>query len=234
LDDYINTEEKALAMVIARHGDKSDYILQKAEAFAYLKKHYGSIKKISEITKTALSNIRYYIKINELPDAVKQYIKNGKIRSYHLAAELTRIQNTERMISAAEKIFDKKLEISREIIRYVVRNPNEDIDACVNIVLNWYKEDINVSIFVFFIDEILNCKSDIYYLFDNIDIINNIFTKKYSLQNERPILIDDNKLIVIIDKNQLSNIKYNSGKGVVDKNIIKEVIIDIVNKSLQK
>lgn len=227
MDETIHPEEKALAVIIALFGNKSENILQKSEAFAVLKNHYGSITKISEVTGTAISNIRYYLRINDLPDEVKNLIREGKIRSYHLSAELTRIQDESRIIETAKYIYDKKLEIGREIIRYIVKNPSKEIVYCVNKVLDDYREGIDVSIFVFNLDEIFEKIINIAYKKEKIKNMNDMFNKKYSIDNMYSVTYEDNDIIVIIKKEDINSIMKTSNIQGINKNIIKEVLVNL-------
>lgn len=227
MDETIHPEEKALAVIIALFGNKSENILQKSEAFAVLKNHYGSITKISEVTGTAISNIRYYLRINDLPDEVKHLIREGKIRSYHLSAELTRIQDESRIIETAKYIHDKKLEIGREIIRYIVKNPSKEIVYCVNRILDDYRNNIDVSIFIFNSDEIFEKKINLASKKEKIKNMNDILNKKYSIDNLSSITYEDNKVIVIINNKDIHSIIKTSNIKGTNKNIIKEVLINL-------
>ena len=227
MDYVIDTEEKAIAIIIATYNDKKINLLQKARAFSFLYDQYGSIKKIRSISTIDKTSILRYIKINQLPDRIKNLIISGKIKSYHLAAELTRIRDEERQYATAKLVSGLPRTIGREVIRHVLRNKDKKVEECFTEVFNEYKET-NIHVLIYNINEIFK-----EYLWESnntsIDDIINRIKEKHNINIDMSITVNNGDIIVIIDNDSINKILEVSNSTKPLKEAIRELIIDVIN-----
>lgn len=227
MDYLIDTEEKAIAIIIATYNDKKVNLLHKARAFSFLYDQYGSIKKIRSISTIDETSIRRYILINQLPKKIKNLIISGNIKSYHLAAELTRIRDEERQFATAKLVSGLPRTIGREVIRHVLRNTDKKVEECFNEVFNEYK-NMNIYVLTYNVKEIFN-----EYLgeADNISIddMKNRIKEKHKINIEISIVVINTEVIVVIDDESIKKILKVSNSMKPHKEAIRDLIIDVVN-----
>ena len=231
MEESIQTEEKALAFIIATYGKKGYSLVQKAEAFAFLYRLYGSVNEVSRITGIDNSSVNRYLRIIELPEEVKELVSTGKICSYHVASELTRIQDGERLFQTAKIMVGVPREIGREIIRYVLKHPDISIVSCAKTVLEGYKNELNLHILILDLNDLFNEK-----IIDKInDLDISIFEKNVKdmlhLEHKIFIKLENRILIIIMDKEQIKYIKQRIKPRKNILKIIEEAVNSVVTKS---
>ena len=222
----IQTEEKAIAVIIATYNNKGYNLLSKAEAFSFLYKLYGSVKEVHRVTQINTRSINSYLRINNLPTKANELIYSGKIKSYHLAAELARITNEERLIETAKAVSEIPREIGREIIRYVLKNQDKDVGECAKTILELYDRDINLRVFVFDKREFVNSK-----LIKNDALINKIknnIYEQYSFKGDIYLSINENNVLFVADNKHLNILKNKFHPNKIMRKIIKQLIINVI------
>lgn len=220
----IQTEEKAIAVIIATYNNKGYNLLKKAEAFSFLYKLYGSVKEVHRVTQIDTTSINRYLRINNLPNGVKELIHSEKIQSYHLAAELARITNEERLIETAKAVSEIPREIGREIIRCVLKNKDKDIGECAKKILELYDIDINLRVFVFDKNEFINqkmIKNDV-----SINKIKNKIYEQHPIEGNIYLYNNKNDILFVADNKYLKILKNKFHHKKSMRNIIKQLIIN--------
>jgi len=226
LVEPIQTEEKAIAVIIATYNNKGYNLLSKAKTFSFLYNLYGSVKEVHRVTQIDTTSISRYLRISNLPNEVKELISSGKIQSYHLAAELARITNEVRLIETAKAVSGIPREIGREIIRYVFKNQDKEVGECAQTILELYDKDINLRAFVFNKKEFINSK-----LIKNGELINKIKNNiyvKYSFIENIHLSIHGNNVLFVADTSNLDILKNKFYPLRSMKKIIKKVILDAI------
>lgn len=229
LDESILTEEKALAIVIASYGDKGYNLLKKAEAFSHLLKLYGSVNEVNKKTRTDKMLIRRYVRITQLPDEVKNTLLSREITSYYLAAELTRIDDKERLIATASNIAGVPREMGLEIIRFVLKNKDKKVEECVKIIRELYYDDIDIQVLYFNKNEIFD-----YNIMIDKELINKIKStlfEKYSIEGEITLKTNEDEVIIVMDKKQIDIINNLTNTKDELSNTIKELIKNSVKQT---
>jgi len=224
LDEHIQTEEKAIATIIATYKDREYNIIKKAEVFSFLFNLYNSINKINELTGIHRTAIRRYLKIDNLPLEVKQLILSEKIIDYVIASELTRIKDKNRLIETANSLIGIPREIGREIIRYILKNDNKEVIECVNIIKNLYGDIINIRVYVYNKDEFEIKENPRLLTFNEIS---KQITDLYSLPGQLIIKLLDENIFVIISDEQINALKKELNKKINVKKLIKKAIENV-------
>ena len=224
MDEHIQTEEKAIATIIATYKDREYNIIKKAEVFSFLFNLYNSINKINELTGIHRTAIRRYLKIDNLPLEVKQLILSEKIIDYVIASELTRIKDKNRLIETANSLIGIPREIGREIIRYILKNDNKEVIECVNIIKNLYGDIINIRVYVYNKDEFEIKENPRLLTFNEIS---KQITDLYSLPGQLIIKLLDENIFVIISDEQINALKKELNKKINVKKLIKKAIENV-------
>jgi hypothetical protein len=198
------TEEKAIAKLIVGFKNKKINIIEKAEAVKLLYDIYQSVEEVSRKTTIEPTTINRYLRVHELPDEVKKLVIEGKLSSYHVLSELNRIEDKDKMIKISENIVNLPREISREIIRYAIKNPDLSPKMLTKYVIDSYGE--NYELFAYFI-----------LLDDNEIIKNNIDIKRELMEIKKSIKFFpfEDSYIAIMNKEIASKIKEH-GIKVID------------------
>ncbi|MFW6173039.1 MAG: hypothetical protein ACOC5T_04780, partial [Elusimicrobiota bacterium] len=152
MDDKL-TEEKAIAKLIVGYGNKRINIMEKAQAVRFLYEIYQSAEEVSRRTTIEPTTISRYLRISYLPDSVKKLVREGKLSSYHVLAELDRIKGKDKMVSIAKNITDLPRELSREIIRYCIKHQELSAKEAIKYVIDSYGETYEVFAYFIFLDE---------------------------------------------------------------------------------
>lgn len=141
------TEEKAIATLIIGHSNKTINIIEKAEAIQFLYNIYEDAEKVSKKSLIEITAIHRYLRIASLPNTIKQMALKNELTSYHVLAELTRLQDPKLMEKVAEGIRGIPREIAREIIRYILKNPEKKVKESVQYVIDSYGEQFELCVY---------------------------------------------------------------------------------------
>jgi hypothetical protein len=198
------TEEKAIAKLIVGFKNKKINIIEKAEAVKLLYDIYQSVEEVSRKTTIEPSTINRYRRVYELPDEVKKLVLENKLSSYHVLSELNRIKERDKMIKISKNIVNLPREISREIIRYAIKNPDLSPKKVTKYVIDSYGEKYELFAYFILLDdnEIIN---------KNIDINRELMEIKKSIK----LLPFEDSYIAIMNKEIASTIKKH-GIKVID------------------
>lgn len=228
MEESIRTEEKALAIILATHGEKGYNLIQKAEAFAFLHRLYGSVNEVSRITGIDNTSVNRYLRITELPEEVKHLVSTGKIRSYHLASELNRITDIERLIKTAKSVVGVPREIGREIIRYVLKHPERSIVNCVKTVLEAYENEIDLHIYILDLENLFNEKA--VELMNDFEVprLKKALKDTFRLENELFIWLENGTIMVVMERGQITSIKKLLKTSKKIGRIIEEVVRSVI------
>lgn len=139
-------ENKALAILLTDLGKKkrTENLLKIAEYCVYLRDRYGTWSELAkrvnisdERAHISAEMLREFGAILELPDEVKQMIKDNLIISVDIAYRISLLEQKSDKISLASTVVDKKLPASdvRAIVEYKMKNPNVTIDQATQRVL---------------------------------------------------------------------------------------------------
>jgi len=188
------TEQSALAKLIIGFNNKQINVIEKADAIKFLYEKYGDVETVSKKVSLETSAINRYIRVAKLPGIIKQNALEGKLTSYHVLSEIGRIKPESKMIEVALKIGGIPRETAREIIRYIFRNPDRDVDEAIQYVIQSYGEKFKLNVYII-------SKSDVSSTYD----LNSIQLDYFS---DRIHIIDHGDyLIAIIKKNDVYKIR---------------------------
>ena len=139
------TEVEALALIIGGKGLRYD-LLDRVDAYAVLHNLYGSVDDVSVRTGIERSTVDRYIRISRLPDDVKEVLRQTNLSSYHVASELCKISPHERQLLLAKELLRTPREKARDIIRFLSRHPELDVETGVKIVLANYDDVVKATV----------------------------------------------------------------------------------------
>jgi hypothetical protein len=139
-------EVKAFATLITNLGKKkrTENLLKLAEYCVHLKKLYGSWARLAE--KIRINDVRPHISpemlrefgvVVDLPEEVKEMIKNKLITSVDVAYRISRLKNSEDQTLLAKKIIQERLNTSdvRAIVEYKTKNPHVTLEGAAERVI---------------------------------------------------------------------------------------------------
>ena len=213
-------EIEALSIIIGTKGSKGTNLIKKAEAFQLLYKIYGSVEKVSNTTGIDVSSVHRYLSIHRLPDEVKMLIKEGKIDSYHVAAELNRIEDISRLIETAQKISNIPREEVRDIIRFILMNPALSVDTCINQILRSYEDNSTAYVYIFEPSDYPDYHLEGALREKAVEILQKAFKDSRIFVK----FFNDN-LVVVLDKITIKKLGLKP-----DKNYVKEYILNKLKK----
>ena len=192
-------------------------LLDKSRSFTRLFDLYGSSKKVSQITGIDETSVVRYLKVNKLPDEVKTLVDSRKITSYHVAAELLNISNRDRLVETATKIQGLPREVAREAIRYVKKNENIAVNECIDELMTFYQQYIDIKIYIFKKNELFKTINM------NIDFIINelqkVFMKKYLSKLKISNIAGSEDFMFMMEKNEYMNYNIKNFKQLLLKHI---------------
>jgi len=188
------TEQSALAKLIVGFSNKQINVIEKADAIKFLYEKYGDVETVSKKVSLDTSLINRYIRVAKLPEVIKQSALEGKLTSYHVLSEISRIKPESKMIEVALKIGGIPRETAREIIRYIFRNPDRDVDEAIQYVIQSYGEKFKLNLFII-------SKSDVSSTYDLNSIQLDYFSDRIHITDH------GDYLIAIIKKNDVYKIR---------------------------
>ncbi len=122
--------EKKLALVIANLGGKKSKIndwITIAETCKELADHFGSAQKVANELGRHYGTVREILKLAELPDEVKELIRERKIL-YDVGQRIARIRSREDQIKVANAVVGLNSHDARALIQYTKGNPNASLN----------------------------------------------------------------------------------------------------------
>ena len=129
-------EETARAILFANlKGRKKKEYLKTAQACRYLRKRYGSLRKVAEEVAISPEIIREFDSLLDLPSKVQQLISKKIIKldtGYRIS---TRIDGAKRQIEVAKAVADLGALDARTVIEYARANPKLPPEECKRRVL---------------------------------------------------------------------------------------------------
>ena len=222
-------EITAIATIIGTKGNRGTDLVKKAEAFKSLSNLHRSTKELSSITRIDHTSVKRYLKIATLPDEVKKMISEGAIESYHVAAELTRINDERRLKETANSILHISREKAREVIRYVLKHPELEARVCASTVLEAYEDVIDAMVFIYEVGELF--KMDDFLKLKKMDnhLLNDTFNKIIVVEGNVSIKFEGSTVIFVTSRKTLDLIKKKCNDSSF-KSILKSVINQILNQ----
>lgn len=129
-------EETALAVLFAnlKGKKKKDYITT-AKCCRYLRKQYGSLKKVADKVGISSEIIREFDSLLDLPKEVQQLISKRLIKldtGYRISM---RIEGAEKQTEIAKAVLDLGAFDARNVIEYARKNPKLSAEECKRRVL---------------------------------------------------------------------------------------------------
>ena len=192
-------------------------LLDKARSFSRLFDLYGTSKKVSQITGIDETSVIRYIKVDKLPNEVKNLISKGKITSYHVAAELLSISEKKRLVETAEKIQGLPREVAREAIRYVKKSKKIAVNDCIDELMTFYHQYLDINVYVFKKNELFkNLNLDISIIINELQAL---FMDKYLTKLKITNIIDGEDYMFMMEKNENMNYNINNFKKLILKHI---------------
>jgi len=201
LAEDVLSEEKALAIIIASYHNRRTNILEKAKAFTRLFEIYGSAKKVSQITGLDQRGVDRFLNVNKLPAKVKILVGSRKIKHYYVAAELLSISNRDRLIETAYKIQGLPREVALEAIRYVKKNENISVNECIDELMTFYQQYINIKVYIFKKAELFE-NNNINFVVDSLE---QLFMKRYFTKLKISNILGSEDIIFMLEKNEYMN-----------------------------
>jgi hypothetical protein len=126
----INEEEKSLAILYANFQGKmkksSDWIYI-AEKCKELSNYYGSYKKLAEKLGISAEEVRATLKLLELPEEVKQLIKERKLL-HDVAWRIASVKGKKNQIRIAKAVSGLQVHDARDVVRRYRNFPDMNID----------------------------------------------------------------------------------------------------------
>ena len=124
-------EKTALAVLFAnlRGAKKKEYI-KTAQACRYLRRRYGSLKKVAEKVAISPEIIREFDSLLNLPKEVQRLISKRLIKldtGYRISM---RIEGAERQTEVAKAVLDLGAFDARNVIEYARKNPKLSAKEC--------------------------------------------------------------------------------------------------------
>ena len=142
-------EEKALAILFMNlKGSKKKDYLATAKACRFLRRLYGSFRKVAEKVGVSSEIIREFDSLEDLPDEVKEIISKGTIKldtGYRIS---TKLQGEERQIAIAKAVAGLNAFDARAIIEYAEKNPDMPASEVKSQVLGSKTVTEKVHVFV--------------------------------------------------------------------------------------
>jgi len=124
-------EEELLALLFvnlkSRKKKTGKLLLKMAQACKLLSEHYGSSKSLAEKQSVSVETIRGFARVAELPEEVKNLIKEEKI-NFDVAQRLCRLEGKDLQIKVAKIVEGMNADDAREIIQYAKKFPDESLD----------------------------------------------------------------------------------------------------------
>jgi len=211
------SEEKALAIIIASYHNRRTNILEKANAFMRLFEIYGSAKKVSQITGLDQRGVDRFLNVNKLPAEVKILVDSRKIKHYYVAAELQSISNRDRLIETAHKIQGLPREVAIEVIKYVKKNDNISVSECIDELMGFYQQYVNINVYVFKKNELFNnLNYDIDFI---INKLQDLFMDKYLTRLKISNILGSEDFMFMMEKNEHTNYNIKRFKQLLLKYI---------------
>jgi len=139
-------EIKAFATLVTNLGKKkrTENLLKLAQYCVDLKKLYGSWAKLAE--KIKISDARSHISsemlrefgaVMELPEEVKEMVKNNVITSVDIAYRISRLKNSEDQARLAKAVAQQSLSTSdvRAVVEYKTKSPYVTLEDAIERVI---------------------------------------------------------------------------------------------------
>ena len=139
-------EVKAFATLVTNLGKKkrTENLLKLAQYCVDLKKLYGSWAKLAERIKISEERshispemLREFGAVMELPEEVKEMVKNNMITSVDIAYRISRLENSEDQLCIAKTVVQQGLSTSdvRAIVEYKTKNPHVALEDATERVI---------------------------------------------------------------------------------------------------
>ncbi len=138
-------EEKLIAELFLniKNRRKKSNPLRIAEICKILSEKYGSPKKLAEKLDVSYETIRSFLKLLELPEPVQQLIKNGKI-GFDVGQRIARIPSPKKQIEVAKSVIGLNAHDAREVIQYIIRQPNASPQSVKKRLLRHKKKNYTI------------------------------------------------------------------------------------------